>query len=93
LSEPLRHKQEGTVHSTSSSELSAPRTLAPAPLTQALDPDFLDGPPSQMGTDPAPVASAAHDPTLLLAALEEIQAQRAAIEWLVEADLLCLCSV
>ena len=32
-----------------------------------------------------------HDPTLLLAALEEVQARRLAIEWLLEADLLRLC--
>lgn len=32
-----------------------------------------------------------HDPALLLAALEEIQARRLAIEWLLEADLLRLC--
>ena len=34
-----------------------------------------------------------HDATLLVAALEHLEAQRAAIEWLLEADLLCLCLV
>lgn len=34
-----------------------------------------------------------HDPTLLIAALEEIEARRAAIEWLLDADLLCVCLV
>jgi hypothetical protein len=34
-----------------------------------------------------------HDATLLVAALEAIESQRAAIEWLLEADLLRLCLV
>jgi hypothetical protein len=36
---------------------------------------------------------AQHDATLLVTALEDLQAQRVAIEWLVDADLLCLCVV
>jgi hypothetical protein len=36
-------------------------------------------------------AGAGYEPVLLLAALEEIEAQRVAIEWLLEADLLCSC--
>jgi hypothetical protein len=36
---------------------------------------------------------AAHDATLLVTALEDLEAQRAAIEWLLDADLLCLCLV
>jgi hypothetical protein len=32
-----------------------------------------------------------HDATLLPAALEDIDSRRAAIEWLLEADLLCRC--
>ncbi len=34
---------------------------------------------------------AAHDAALLVAALEAIESQRAALEWLLEADLLRLC--
>ncbi len=34
-----------------------------------------------------------HDATLLVAALEHLEAQRAAIEWLADADLLRLCLV
>jgi hypothetical protein len=34
-----------------------------------------------------------HDATLLLAALEVVESRRAAIEWLLEADLLRLCLV
>ena len=36
---------------------------------------------------------AAHDATLLVAALEDLEAQRVALEWLLEADLLCVCLV
>ena len=36
---------------------------------------------------------AAHDATLVVAALEDLQAQRVALEWLLEADLLCVCLV
>ena len=37
--------------------------------------------------------SDAHDETLLLATLEDLETQRAAIEWLLDRDLLCLCLV
>jgi hypothetical protein len=36
---------------------------------------------------------AEHDATLLVAALEHLEVQRAAIEWLADADLLHLCLV
>lgn len=36
---------------------------------------------------------AEHDPTLLVAALEQLEVQRAAIEWLAHADLLRVCLV
>jgi hypothetical protein len=36
---------------------------------------------------------AVHDATLLVAALEDLEAKRIAIEWLLDADLLCLCLV
>jgi hypothetical protein len=38
-------------------------------------------------------AATEHDATLLVAALEEVQARRAALEWLLEADLLSACLV
>jgi hypothetical protein len=40
-----------------------------------------------------PGASVDHDAALLVAALEAVEARRAAIEWLLEADLLRLCLV
>lgn len=54
----------------------------------AYDPDDAD--PTSF---PAYHVSPAHDPTLLFAALAEIEARRAAIEWLLEADLLRKCLV
>ncbi|HEV8018371.1 MAG TPA: hypothetical protein VGP32_07425 [Steroidobacteraceae bacterium] len=38
-------------------------------------------------------ATAGYDADLLVAALEDIESRRAAIEWLLEADLLCVCLV
>lgn len=70
---------------TSVSESSAPR--APASL-ETMEADPGSDVPVLMRADP----TAAHDPTLLVAALEEIEARRAAIEWLLDAELLCLCS-
>jgi hypothetical protein len=37
--------------------------------------------------------TAGYDADLLVAALEDIELRRAAIEWLLEADLLCVCLV
>jgi len=51
----------------------------------------------QLASRPTPtepdIGTAAHDPTLLVAALDEIEARRKAIEWLIDADLLCRCLV
>jgi hypothetical protein len=40
-----------------------------------------------------PEPSVEHDGALLVAALEAVEVRRAALEWLLEADLLCLCLV
>lgn len=77
------------MYTASNSESTAPRALPPALPTEAIEPGFIGCAPPEMSSD----LTAAYDPTLLLAALEEIEVQRAAIEWLVDADLLCLCSV
>jgi hypothetical protein len=34
-----------------------------------------------------------HDATLLVAALDDLEARRVALEWLLENDLLCACLV
>jgi hypothetical protein len=36
---------------------------------------------------------AMHDATLLVAALDDLEARRVALEWLLENDLLCACLV
>jgi hypothetical protein len=74
------------VWTASVSDPKAPR--APASL-ETMEPDPGPDVPVLMRADPA----SAHDPALLVAALEEIEARRAAIEWLLDAELLCLCSV
>ena len=45
----------------------------------------------ELATQAAP--SVDHDAALLVAALEAVEARRAALEWLLEADLLGLCLV
>lgn len=71
------------------SDSGAPRAPSPAPLAETMESDVGADVSLPMHAGPA----AAHDPTLLVAALEEIAARRAAIEWLLNADLLCLCTV
>ena len=69
----------------SNSTASAPPQRSP--LTEIM--------PSDMPGYAAPAISSAttagYDPILLVAALEEINARQAAIEWLLDADLLCAC--
>lgn len=69
------------MYTVTASDPTAPRGLQPRSV------------PETVITDCAPLAMSApaHDPTLLLAALEEIEARRAAIEWLRDANLLRLC--
>lgn len=59
----------------------------PVPLPEEIEPDIA----YEFRTRNA--APAEHDPTLLLAALEQIETQRAALEWLADSDLLRLCLV
>lgn len=59
-----------------------------ASLAEMMASDHVSGRASPpMPPDPG----AGYEPVLLLAALEEIEAQRVAIEGLLEADLLCAC--
>ena len=71
------------------SDSGAPRAPSPASLPDAMQGDVGADVPLAMHVAAAP----AHDPALLVAALDEIEARRAAIEWLLNADLLCLCTV
>ena len=61
----------------------------PPSLAAAIEPDGSRCELPARSSDP----HAEHDATLLVAALEHLEAQRAAIEWLLEADLLRLCLV
>ena len=61
----------------------------PPSLTEAIEPDISRRELAARRARPSP----AHDATLLVMALEDLEAQRAAIEWLLDADLLCVCLV
>jgi hypothetical protein len=61
----------------------------PPSLTEPIEPDISRCKLPARSSDPA----SEHDATLLVAALEDLEAQRAAIEWLVEAQLLHVCLV
>ena len=68
-------------------DLTTPRALQQ--LQQPLEPDV----PRCELVARSPDLFAEQDATLLLAALEALEAQRAAIEWLRDADLLRFCLV
>jgi hypothetical protein len=61
----------------------------PPSLTEAMEPDNSRRELPARCPGPPP----AHDATLLVMALEDLEAQRVAIEWLLDADLLCACLV
>ena len=59
------------------------------PSTEDPEEWFTGGMPFTMGAH----GFTAHDPTCLMEAVAELEARRAAIEWLLEADLLRCCLV
>ena len=61
----------------------------PPSLPQARERDHFRRHVPPHGSEP----SAAHDAMLLVAALDELEARRLALEWLLENDLLCACLV
>jgi len=61
----------------------------PPSLPEPIEPDISRCELPARSSDPA----SGHDATLLIAALEDLGAQRAAIEWLVDAKLLHVCLV
>lgn len=66
----------------------APRVLQqPASLPEEIEAD------SSFEFRTRALAPDEHDPALLIAALEQLAAQREAIEWLANANLLCRCLV
>jgi hypothetical protein len=74
---------------TTPSNSTAPRIPRQKSPPQAMEPDII----GRVALAMSSYSTAEHDPTLLVAALEEIDARQAAIEWLLEADLLRLCLV
>lgn len=64
----------------------------PPSLPQARESDHFRYLPPR---DPEPPATqeAMHDAMLLVAALDDLEARRVALEWLLENDLLCACLV
>jgi len=64
-------------------------SLRPLTLTERMPVDVHDGSVPTVGSD----SYCDHDPTLLVTALEEIEARRAGLEWLFDANLLCQCLI
>jgi hypothetical protein len=63
--------------------------LPPSSTPETTGPGMTSGAKPRSGSE----ATAGYDADLLVAALEDIESRRAAIEWLLEADLLCVCLV
>jgi hypothetical protein len=71
-----------------------PDSLPPCALPSlAISARAENGVPGDANTAMRAECSADHDAALLVAALDDIASQRAAIAWLLEADLLCRCLV
>jgi hypothetical protein len=63
--------------------------LRPSSMRETTEPGIAPG--AKLGGRSE--ATAGYDADLLVAALEDIELRRVAIEWLLEADLLCVCLV
>jgi hypothetical protein len=77
------------MHTGTAPDQTAPRVLQPSSLPETIEPDITRCALLAMSSG----RTAEHDASLLVAALEDIEARRAAIEWLLNANLLCLCLV
>ena len=81
--------KENVVHIETVRNSTRPHMLQlPRPSPGAREPDDSRSELSARSSDPT-----VHDATLLVAALEDLEAKRVAIEWLLDADLLCVCLV
>lgn len=67
----------------------APGVLASSSMPETTEPGLTSGAKLRSRSE----ATAGYDADLLVAALEDIESRRAAIEWLLEADLLSVCLV
>jgi hypothetical protein len=63
--------------------------LPPSSMPETTRPGMTSGAKLRSSSE----ATSAYDADLLVAALEDIESRRAAIEWLLDADLLCVCLV
>jgi hypothetical protein len=63
--------------------------LPPSSIPKTTNPGVTSGAKLRSRSE----ATAGYDADLLVAALEDIESRRAAIEWLLDADLLCVCLV
>lgn len=86
---PVALSKEGTLHTATVGHPDESRALQLALLPESIEPDVTGRSWPAVPCD----STAGYDPALLVTALEEIAAREAAIEWLLDADLLCLCLV
>ncbi len=77
------------MHSTTVPAPPAQAVLPPSSMPDTTEPGMTSGAKLRSKSE----APAGYDADLLVAALEDIESRRAAIEWLLEADLLCVCLV
>jgi hypothetical protein len=82
-------KGEVPMYSVTVPDSPAQGVLPPSPMPETIKPGMTSGAKLRSRSE----ATAGYDADLLVAALEDIESRRAAIEWLLEADLLCVCLV
>ena len=84
---PVALSKEDTVNTATAAPSSEPRASQVALLPETMGADLTDCGSPAVHSD----STVGYDPTLLVASLEEVAARQAAIEWLLDADLLCVC--
>ena len=82
-------KERSRMYSISVTGSPSQGMLRPSSMPETTEPGMASGAKLGSGSE----AAAGYDADLLVAALEDIELRRAAIEWLLEADLLCVCLV
>ena len=82
-------RREVPMYSVTVPDSPAQGVLPPSSKPETTEPGMASGGKLRSRSE----AAAGYDADLLVAALEDIESRRAAIEWLLEADLLCVCLV
>jgi hypothetical protein len=67
----------------------SPAVFPPSSMPETTEPGMASGAKLRSRSE----ATAGYDADLLVAALEDLESRRAAIEWLLEANLLCVCLI